>query len=128
MPWNLEYHEDTQIVELHVTGKMTGAELKEAASARISFGNERDADRYIINARHIDAPRSTTPAVYEIPTQLYDEQGLSRNCAIAVIAPIDSESIWITSFYEDICVNRGWQVETFLDRDRAVDWLQQTRP
>lgn len=124
MPWNLEYHEDTQIVELVITGRVSSEELLEAASARIAFGEENRTDKYIINARHIDAPRSTTLAVYDIPTRIYDEKGLSRDSAIAVVAPIASESIWISSFYEDLCVNRGWRVETFLERSRAIEWLQ----
>ena len=128
MPWNLEYHDDTQIIELTITGQVTGEDLQAAASARIALGKKKGVDRYVINARHIDAPRSTTPAVYDIPNRLYIEEGLSRSSSIAVIAPVDSESMWITGFYEDICVNRGWRVETFLDRDRAIDWLLNARP
>ena len=124
----LEYHEDTGIVELHINGRANGEELMEAATARIAFGKERGVERYIINVRHLEAPRSATTAVFEIPTRLYDEQGASRSSTIAVIAPIDAQSMWAANFFEDTCVNRGWRVETFLDRDRAIDWLLETLP
>ena len=128
MPWKLEYHEDSQIVELHIDGRANGDELREAATARIAFGKEKGVERYIINVRHLKAPRSATPAVYEIPTRLYEEEGLSRSSVIAVIAPMDAQSMWAANFFEDICVNRGWRVETFLDRDRAIDWLVEPPP
>lgn len=128
MPWNLEYHEDVQIIELHISGRANGDELKEAAAARIVFGKEKAVEKYIINVIHLEAPRSTSTAVYEIPTRLYDDEGLSRNSMIAVIAPMDAKSMWAANFFEDLCVNRGWRVETFLDRDRAVDWLLEPSP
>ena len=126
MPWKLEYHEESQIVELHINGRASSDELREAAAARIAFGKEKNAERYIINVKHLEAPRSRTTAVFEIPTRLYEEEGLSRGSTIAVIAPIDVESQWAVNFFEDTCVNRGWRVETFLHRDRAIDWLLET--
>ena len=126
MPWKLEHHEQSQIVELHINGRANGDELREAAAARIAFGKEKGVKKYIINVRHLEAPRSTSQTVFEIPARLYDEAGLSRSSAIAVIAPIDAQSQWAVNFFEDTCVNRGWRVETFLDRDRAVDWLLET--
>ena len=128
MPWKLEYHEQSQIVELHIDGRANGEELQEAAAARIAFGKEKGVERYIINVRHLEAPRSTTTAMFEIPNRLYEEEGLSRSSAIAVIAPIDAQSMWAANFFEDTCVNRGWRVETFLDRDRAIDWLLEATP
>jgi hypothetical protein len=127
MPWSIEYIEDLQIVELTISGRVSGDELKEAAAARIALGQEKSADKYIIDVTHIDAPESATPEVYDITTRMYAEKNLSRASQIAVIAPISSESMWVTGFYEDICVNRGWRVHTFLDRDLAIDWLQESR-
>jgi len=126
MPWSLEYLENLQIVELTISGRVSGDELKEAATARIALGQEEGVHKYIINARHIDAPESATPEVYDIPTKMYAEKNLSRASQIAVIAPLSSESMWVTGFYEDICVNRGWRVRTFLDRDLAIDWLRES--
>jgi len=128
MPWSVEYIGDLQIVELTISGRVGGDELKEAAAARIALGQERSTDKYIINVRDIDAAQSATAEVYEIPTKMYAEKNLSRASQIAVIAPLSNESMWITGFYEDICVNRGWRVHTFLDRDRAIDWLQEPGP
>lgn len=128
MSWNVEHNEDLQIVELTISGRVSGDDLREAAAARIALGQEKGIDKYIINVRHIDASESMTPDIYEIPTKIYAEKNLSRSSQIAVIAPLASESLWVTGFYEDICVNRGWRVHTFLDRDRAIDWLQEPAP
>jgi hypothetical protein len=126
MPWSLEHIENLQIVELTISGRVSGDELKDAAAARIALGQEKGVDKYIINVTHIDAPESTTAEVYDIPTKMYAEKNLSRASQIAVIAPLSSESMWVTGLYEDICVNRGWRVQTFLDRNLAIDWLQES--
>ncbi len=128
MPWSVEHNEELRIVELAISGRVSGDELKEAAAARIALGKVNGVDKYIIDVRHIDVPEATTPDVYDIPTKMYAEKSLSRTSQIAVIAPLSRKSTWITGFYEDICVNRGWRVHTFLDRSRAIDWLQESGP
>jgi len=123
MPWNLKFHEDTRIVELQISGRVKGDDLIAAANARIDLGKEKGVDRYIVDARDIDIPRSATLALHDIPARLYDDKGLSRSSAIAVLRPVSERSEWATSFFEDLCFNRGWRVESFDDRDRAIGWL-----
>ncbi len=128
MSWDLRIIEGLQIVKLTITGTVSDQELLDAPAARIDFGLEHDATRFIIDATDMDAPESTTTAVHDIPTRVYSEKNFNRLCHIAVVAPIRPESRWITQFYEDICVNRGWRVETFNDADDALNWLQRSKP
>jgi len=128
MSWDLRIIEDLHIVKLTISGTVSGQELLDAAAARIDFGKEHDATRFIIDARDMDARESTTTAIHEIPTRIYAEKDFNRLCHIAVVTPINPESRWITQFYEDICVNRGWRVETFGDADDAISWLQRAKP
>lgn len=128
MSWDVRLIEGLQIVKLTIAGRVNGQELLDAATARIDFGMEHNATQFIIDATDMDAPESTLTAVHDIPTRVYSEKNFDRRCQIAVIAPIKPESGWITRFYEDICVNRGWRVATFSNLDNAVNWLQRPRP
>ena len=124
--WNLSYLEATQIVVLCLSEKVTGAELKAAAAARIDFGRENGARLYIIDASDLRAPKSTILDVLEIPSALYFNKRMDRASRIAVIQPSDPASRWIADFYENSSLMRGWIVQVFSDRDSATDWLLST--
>ena len=124
--WNVTYHEDTQTVVLALSGKVTGAELKAAAVARIDFGRKKGTRLYIIDASDMLAPKSTILDVLEIPTTLYFNKRMDRTSRIAVIEPRDLASRWITTFYENSSVMRGWTVQIFADHDSAASWLAST--
>lgn len=127
MAWDVQYHDDSQVVELSFSGKTTGPELKEAAASRIQFAKEKDARRNLINALDMQAPKSTILDVLEIPVKVYSENRMDRTSRIAVVRPTDEESHWITDFYENASVMRGWEVQTFSNRDDAMHWLQSSK-
>ncbi len=124
MAWKIEYVNDLHLIELVISGELSGEELQASAAARIAAGKEKGVTDFIINAADLVAPRRTTVAVYEIPSRLYAEEHMPREARIAVIVPFDPESSWIVSFYEDLCVNRGWRVFMASDRAGALAWLR----
>lgn len=123
LQWQFEYLDDLQLVELTVTGRASGPELQRAAAERIEFGRQHRAHKFIINAAGMLAPKSLTLDVYDIPATLYADKKMDRATRIAVVVPRDPDSRWISKFYEDASVNRGWIVQSFADRDSALDWL-----
>ena len=125
MVWKLNYQDDSQIVELRFSGKVSGSELKEAAASRIEFGRDKDAQKYLIDAADMVALKSTILDVLEIPTNVYSDQQMDRASSIAVVRPIDPDSQWITEFYENASVMRGWTVKIFSTRENAIAWMQE---
>ena len=126
MGWKVEFINDLHIVELILSGELSGDELQASAAARIACGEQYGVTDFIINGRDLLAPRATTLAVYDIPARLYAEKKMPREARMAVVIPIDPESKWIVQFYEDLCVNRGWRVFMAPDRDSALSWLRPT--
>lgn len=124
MTWKVEYIDHLDIVELTLLGRLTGAQLQEAAAARIALGEEHGVTDFLIDAQDLIAPRSTTMSIYNIPARTYVEMNARRDARIAVVIPTAPESEWIVQFYEDLCVNRGWRVHMAPDRESALDWLQ----
>jgi len=124
MVWEVNLDEDTQIVVVRFEGVVTGADLQEAAVARIAFGKEVDVDTFIIDAAEMIAPKSTIMDVLDLPKEVYDENEMSRSSLIAVIRPRNPASVWIAEFYENASILRGWRVRSFDDRKAALFWLQ----
>lgn len=123
LQWRLEYHDELRIVELHLAGLASGPELQRAAAERIEFGRQQQAHKFIINAADIIAPKSLTLDVYDIPAAVYADHKMERTSRIAVVESRDPASRWVSKFYEDASVNRGWTVQSFAERDSAVAWL-----
>lgn len=125
MAWTVEYDKALGIVELRLSGKLSGAELQASATARIALGQEHGITTFLIDAGSLIAPRSATMSIYEIATKTYSETNQRRETRIAVIVPTEPESEWIIQFYEDLCVNRGWRVHMCEDRVAALAWLHE---
>lgn len=125
MTWEVGFNEDLQIVELVLSGHVAGPEFADAAAARIAMGQEKGITNFLIDAGDMVTSRSATVGVFQLPTAVYPEKKMGRDSHLAVLVPKDPGSIWVADFFEDICVNRGWHVQTFTDRNTAIDWLQE---
>jgi hypothetical protein len=121
--WRVEFHSDLRIVELSLSGSVAGPELLKAAAARIDLGQKKAVTNFLIDAAELIASKSTTLDVIRIPDTIYFDKNMVSTSRIAVVVPKEPESHWITEFYENAAVNRGWHVQVFEDRESALDWL-----
>ena len=127
MTWTLEHNDDLKIVVLTYKGKVTGADIKEAATARIQMGNQKNITRFLIDTQEVESNESATMDIYELPSDIYQEKQCEYESHIAVVEPKSSKSKAMVRFFENVCVNRGWLVKTFQDCSSAVKWLQEDR-
>jgi len=123
MVWKVAHHDDLQIVELTISGSVTGRELLEAAASRIDLGRETGITNFLIDGTELTPSRSITLEILEIPEKTYFEEGMERTSRIAAVVPRKPESHWIAECYENASVNRGWHVQWFLNRHDAIGWL-----
>jgi len=128
MSWTLEYSDDLQIVVLTYLGKVTGAEIKEAAAGRIKMGKQKGTAKFLIDARKVESDGSATLDIYDVPKKIFPEENVQRTNRIAILEPESSTSREMVEFFKNVCANRGWLVMTFQDRESAVQWLQQRSP
>ena len=123
MPWKVEYLDDLDIVQLTISGDFSDQDVKAAAPARIAMGRDKGTTRFIIDAVEMELTGSTF-AIYDVPANVYVEEGMERTARIAVLTANSSSSKEIVQFYENASVNRGWNVSAFMDREEAIAWLQ----
>ena len=121
MSWEVNHIESSGIVELKLVEVVTGDALREATGEAIRVAGQHDLHRGLIDASEQIRTGSMVDLV-ELPQQ-YADQGLSRDVRIALVMPKAKELHEVADFYETVCVNRGWQVQTFPSRDEAIAWL-----
>ena len=124
MGWTVAHIESLGIVEIKLDGVVTGDGLREATTAGIKLAMEQGLSRGLIDATDQVRTGSMVDLI-ELPGQ-YSDQGLSRATNIALVIPADENLHGVAEFYETVCVNRGWNVETFADREHAIAWLVAT--
>ena len=126
MSWTVTHIEALGIVEVKLSGVVTGDGLRESTTEGIKIAGKFRLKRGLIDASEQTRTGSMADLI-EIPQQ-YSDQGLSRKTFIALVLPVKEELHGIADFYETVCVNRGWQVQTFTARDRAIGWLASCSP
>ena len=124
MTWKVEYSDKLQIVVLTYSGETTGEDIKKAAVARIALGRQKGVTKYLIDTREVQTESLATFDIYDVPNEIYPNEHVDRASQIAIIRPKLPMARRMVKFFEDACVNRGWLVRTFADRDNAVKWLQ----
>ncbi len=61
--------------------------------------------------------------VFNIPDKQYVEEKADRTGRVALILPSSPREKKAVNFFETVCKNRGWLVQTFLEHQDAVNWL-----
>jgi hypothetical protein len=58
-------------------------------------------------------------------TRLLEKEGISHNVKVAIFRPRSYGSDMLTThkFYSDYFNNRGWKLEFFYEKEKALDWL-----
>ena len=122
MPWTSKHNPALQIVEVVYAGEITARELHESSSAFIALEKEKGINWFLVDATKMKLTASLLD-VYDLPTKQYLEEKADRLGRVAVILPSCSKTREAVQFYETVCRNRGWMVQTFSKRQEAVDWL-----
>jgi hypothetical protein len=122
MTWHVTHDASLGIIEVTYTGLVTGSDLWEACSRRISLQEQTGLLRVLIDTSGIELV-ATILDVFSLPAKLYEERHADRQSRIALILPKSKEAIEFAEFYELACKNRGWSVRVFQGRQDAIDWL-----
>jgi len=122
MPWAYKDDPTLMIVEAIFAGEITAQDLKEVTSRLIAFDKEKGRDKFLIDTREMEFI-ATFSDLFDLPTKQYIEEGANHQDRIAVIISTSTREREAADFYKIICRNCGWQVQTFADRQHAIDWL-----
>lgn len=122
MSWNYEENPKLQIVEVEYKDHITGDDLHESNSEFIRLQKEKSLIKFLIDATQAELIASLAD-LYSLPTTLYTEESADRLGQVALLLPTSPKAKEAARFYETVCKNRGWRVQTFSERQKAVNWL-----
>ena len=125
MAYTLEYNHTLKIIELIYTGQYTSQESRESTSKTIALGKEHSYPNTLVDAKEMEFVASLSDLL-RLPDYQYPKEGASRKSRVAVLPPSNPKYDEAAHFYENACLNRGWQVRLFQNRDDAIQWLTRT--
>ncbi|MDJ0834833.1 MAG: hypothetical protein QNJ69_15025 [Gammaproteobacteria bacterium] len=102
--------------------EVSSQDLKDITSEFIRFEKEQGINRFLVNATGINITASLMD-IYYLPNRQYIEEDADRDGRVALILPTDKKQKEYVQFYETVCVNRGWDVKAFKQRQPALEWL-----
>jgi|WetSurMetagenome_2_1015567.scaffolds.fasta_scaffold931004_2 hypothetical protein len=119
MEWTIAFQDD--YAEVTTTGIADGASTKEMAKGMTIKIMGRKINRVLMDHRAIERVVGKSTEVYERET-IFQKIGVTRPIKIAeLINPNHAEFF---EFLKAVLKNRGYDVETFFDREAAMEWLQ----
>lgn len=121
MPYEVKFDDNMGIVESTVTGALSSDEIRSCTDEIIDLSARHGVGEFLIDALALTSVASVVD-LYDIPSR-YQEGGLSRTCRFALVLPELRSAHQISSFYDNVCNNRGWSVQPFETRHQAIAWL-----
>ena len=121
MPYEIKFLKETGIVSIENKGELTFDELIEQSKEAINLGRENYSHLFLTDFSNVKVHASTME-VLQFP-EIYEQLGMNKMSKIAVLVSgieLNTEDL---KFYETICLNRGWQIKIFLEKEPAIEWL-----
>lgn len=122
MPWAYKDSPTLMIVDVAFTGEVAAHDLRECTSTLISLEKDKGRNKFLIDTTEMVFAASFTD-LYDLPTKQYQEEGADRQARMAVILSTSPKEQEAAEFYELVCQSSGWLVQTFPERQPAVNWL-----
>ncbi len=127
MPWSVHYNPSLGIIEEVFYGLVATSELTEATSQRVSLQKETSITKILNDVSDIKLESSVID-ILNFPDKQYSVENVDRKTCMALILPKCSKARDLAEFFMTACLNRGWTVRPFEERQRALDWLQGNTP
>jgi hypothetical protein len=123
MASTLEFNNKLDIIEIVLTNHVAAANLTAITTKCIALINEKNIYDVLIDVEEMVLDASLSD-IYDLPDKQYTNEDLDHRIRIGLIEPKSSKEKEAAKFYENACVNRGWLVKTFSNRNDAINWLK----
>ena len=121
MSLKVKFNNEYGIVESVFSNNVTKEELLRETRECLALAKENKSTLFLCDAGN-GTFRMSIIYVLNLEKMLVKDK-LHRISKIAVIEPSSEESREFIKFYETACLNRGWNVKIFPDRQSTLVWL-----
>jgi len=118
MAYSVEFDSEHQIVRVLITGRLDVENGLAATAEGIELAEQHQARRFLFDVRGAEVDAELVD-VYEMPDRIWDLGAKPDNRA----AIIYSQDLLTYEFLENVARNRGQNVNTFKDEEKAIKWL-----
>ncbi len=122
MAWRVLYNSTTDVVELINEGTVTSKDLFDGVAACYSLGIETNTLKFLADSSKREKFKGSIFDYYKIP-EIFSKMPEMRRARIAVVLPMNNYFDAGVRFFETVCLNRGYLVQTFKTREKAEEWL-----
>lgn len=123
MPWSTDFQQESGLVEIVFSGRVSATDLKQSTSDAVALGKASGSSRFLADLTGCEVSASMVD-VYELPVSQYVDEDVSRESRIALVSKKAGPNREAVQFYETVCVNRGWLVHVFETAEEAIAWLR----
>jgi hypothetical protein len=121
MSYEITFIEKNGVVAIYNKGEIDYDELAKQSQEAIKLGREKNSRLFLTDFSNVEV-NANMLEIFKFPG-MYEQSGMSKLSKIAVVVSKKELKTEKMSFYDDICVNRGWQIKIFLQKDLALEWL-----
>jgi hypothetical protein len=120
MEWNVVIHDEERYVEIITGGMVEGDSTVDMAKALAQTMRNQRLIRALIDHRNVEGVVGGTSAIYNRP-KMFRFIGLTLGIKIAEIIRPEHEELF--KFFESVCINQGYRLSVFQEKDQALTWL-----
>lgn len=120
MEWRIVIHDEERYLEVITRGIADRDGSLNMAKAIMHSMRTRKITRALIDHRNIEDVAGTTIEIYDRPAVFRLIGAILRIKIAQIIKPEHMEHF---RFLETVCLNQGYQLHVFQDRDKALAWL-----
>ena len=122
MPWQVEFDEQRRVILLAYRANVSYEDVHESSIAVIAMTHDKDTHKILTDFTDAVSLAHSSIDIFHLPTT-YKTLGQDLPLVEAIVDPKDPKIRKDAEFYETVCINRGFTVRVFEDRDQALEWL-----
>ncbi len=122
MAWRVLYNSTTDVTELINEGTVTSKDLFDGVMACYNLGIEKGSLKFLADSSKREKFKGSIFDYYKVP-EMFAKMPEIRRARIAVLLPTGKCFDAGVRFFETVCLNRGYLVQTFKTREEAEEWL-----
>jgi len=120
MEWNIVIHDEDRYAEIVTSGMVDADGTIDMAKAISQTMKNHQLTKALIDHRNVVGVTGGTSATYNRP-KIFHFIGLTLGIKIAEIIRPEHEGHF--RFFETVCINQGYRLSVFQDKEKALTWL-----
>ena len=120
MKWEITINVEQKYVEIITRGNADGEGSLKMAKAIAETMRQNKITKALIDHSHVDSVSGHVVDVYQRP-KIFKLIGVILGIKIAEIIKPEHRAHF--KFFETVCLNQGYNLSVFHDRDSAMNWL-----